>query len=87
MWSAAVSMLGVEDSRASLKAGLRSHETVLRVAVGLVLRKARNDGGAAELGSEQVVLFNAAWRIVMAHLGGVASAEIDAPLEEIWALV
>src|SRR5664280_3789263 len=26
-------------------------------------------------------------RIAMAHLGGSASAEIDAPLEEVWALV
>jgi carbon monoxide dehydrogenase subunit G len=26
-------------------------------------------------------------RIVMAHLGGTASSEIDAPLEEVWAVV
>jgi carbon monoxide dehydrogenase subunit G len=29
----------------------------------------------------------AAWRIAMAHLGGTASSEIDAPLKEVWAIV
>ena len=30
---------------------------------------------------------NTDWRVVMGHLGGSASAEIDAPLEAVWAVV